>query len=750
MEGWIGPHGSGKSRALEDLAAERTSPGSRTAVLTLPQGRRHWLARLARRHPAVLGLQVMHFQALYTEILAAAGRLREPLDVIGRMYLVGEALKTQKRRLLPGEARLVAYAIAELKHHGIPPKRLAEHADPEVRRLARVYAAYEQALKDHDLQDPDDRRREAIENVPRLVRLPFDRLLVDGFRELSTTEVRFLKAYEAAGGRVVVALPAPHAQIPVRRRFKGAPTRTFVEYANPVEEARSVVLNAKRLIVEEGVSPNDIAIVVPASLAASIRVQARAVELPLMDESRTTLADTPAADTLDKLLRNRYAPDAASLALFPELAPLARAMEERGVSGLEAAHKLADLLGLGDALARVLRALEPASHAGTSAWVRALLQRVAAIHGEEAAAPLEGAGLKAAALTTDPEELGAWWFAFLRAQRLPAPRTGGVLLTTPHGLAGRRFPYAFVAGAYAGGVPPVAGEDYFIPEDDPLRAPFDQAAWGRSLARRLEGRTAALWREASRAGGHTQVSYPRSNAEGLLAPEPLAFEGETPRPADNVYRLTLRAAPYAPPGLEGAQPPRNLRKLEVWKRCAYRGYLDALLPPPSDLAGSGWAEAVFALRENPEDAAALKALGFEAPPPAALWGETLRFRNAELWVPLIFKPDGKLHFRFFTEKPLARVRRDGIPGGKTAVDLLLASGLERGYPAVEVSVYSLLDQKAKTLERVLGTPESVKNARRRKEKAYRVIEEMRQNARPAASSFECRGCRYKALCRIVP
>ena len=116
----------------------------------------------------------------------------------------------------PGEARLFAQAIAEAKRYAVGPDGVTGEGglgngglsdgglgdgglgddDPERRRLARVFAAYERRKRaSDDAWDYDDFRagaRRLAETAPEACEA--DLVIVDGFRELGPLELRLFRA----------------------------------------------------------------------------------------------------------------------------------------------------------------------------------------------------------------------------------------------------------------------------------------------------------------------------------------------------------------------------------------------------------------------------------------------------------------------------------------------------------------------------------------------------------------------------
>ena len=163
-----GPPASGKTRLALAWALEVLGRRGRVFWVGLPH-QRAYVYRLLSEEGAFLGLEFLSFQALYYRVLAEAGWLKPLLPGAGRVALVGEALRRAgEGPVAPGEARLFARAIAELKRYGISPFALPKEG--EAGRLRRVYRLYER-LKAGSL-DYDDFRHRALKAPLRLFPWP--------------------------------------------------------------------------------------------------------------------------------------------------------------------------------------------------------------------------------------------------------------------------------------------------------------------------------------------------------------------------------------------------------------------------------------------------------------------------------------------------------------------------------------------------------------------------------------------------
>lgn len=608
-----GPHGSGKTHRLARIAAEHLTQRKRVGYLTLPHARAHALRRITADTGGGVGLEVLHFQQLYTRILAGAGRLGAPVNLIARVALVGRALSEELGAPpSPGEASLFARAIAELKRFGYAPDQVPTGLDPEIDRLQRVYERYE-ALKNGG-QDPDDRRHLATHLMAEGAGMELDVLLVDGFRELSPAEIGFLEAASDAGVEVVVALPEPPpGRVADEVLGPAAVEAEHYAHANPVEEARWILTRAKQLLVD-GVDPTEIAILAPEPLLPLYRLYAADLGVPLNDEAPRPLAETPAGRFLSALLTLPDRPDPSVLQQIPELAELAEAVFLAGVAGREAVHKLAEAGGHLEALEAAEARMTPSGD--LEAWIKGVLDGHPLLAGTPWKEALLAAGFEAVNLLGDsaadhPEALRGWWIAMLGFLRPRTRPTAGVTLLPPQQLAGRRYRHAFVAYAVAGAYQARTQEDYFLPDAEPFRQRWEDAFLKAGLPMRLRDQTVRLWEEVRAAGRHVVLSFPLASASGKLEPEPGLLPLERYRDADG--RTTIPLAPALPPAHErevrppverpalplgGPAPlePGDAEDLRSFAECGWRYWLRRLRVR-EDEAKPAWAEALRRLAE---------------------------------------------------------------------------------------------------------------------------------------------------------
>lgn len=238
-----GPPASGKTRLALAWALEVLGRRGRVFWVGLPH-QRAYVYRLLSEEGAFLGLEFLSFQALYYRVLAEAGWLKPLLPGAGRVALVGEALRRAgEGPVAPGEARLFARAIAELKRYGISPFALPKEG--EAGRLRRVYRLYER-LKAGSL-DYDDFRHRALKAPLRLFPWP-DLVVVDGFREVGPLDLRFLRRLSERVPVLLTLEVLPEGCAPHRVLEARPVARRVFRLANPVEEARYLLRALKRAL----------------------------------------------------------------------------------------------------------------------------------------------------------------------------------------------------------------------------------------------------------------------------------------------------------------------------------------------------------------------------------------------------------------------------------------------------------------------------------------------------------------------
>jgi len=587
----VGPPGSGRTHVMLARAREACAAGRRVWWVGLPAQRSSVVRRAtleggvpadptapgAATAPgtavtigtALLGLEFLTLQQVYYRMLARARELHPLVIGSGRLVLVGEALAEVAGAVpAPGEARLFAQAIAEAKRYAVGPDGVGAdgtgpdatgpdgRADPERRRLARVFSAYERRKRAaDDAWDYDDFRaaaRRLAETAPEACEA--DVVIVDGFRELGPLELRLFRAL-GRGREVHLTLPAVPEGLawPDVRRSAGAPPRSVERYRapNPVAEARWVLRSLKRDLATGGYDPLDLALVAPPERVRALDALADEYGVPLIDESPRSLAESPAGRVLVELLELPDHPTPSALLAVPELAELADAALDAGVAGADAILALAERLGVRERYRSWLAALEVGSE--PLAWARRVLDEVLPSLLVRAPAAADGMpeAFRDAALRAAQEAsqlaagagFRAWWAALLRQGRLPRELPGGVALLTPTLASGRHFRKAYLLGAVEGAYGAGEREDYFIPEDDRAAPEASNARLG--LPRRFQGRDAEALEELLARADVLVVTAPEADQGGPLVAEPALTGGLAeplpPVPAGSLLELPAEA-----------------------------------------------------------------------------------------------------------------------------------------------------------------------------------------------------------------
>lgn len=579
---WVGPPGSGRTRAMVDVARRACRDGLLVWWIGLPAQRASVLRRVTDDGFTALGLEFMSAQQMYYRLLAYALRSCPLVIGSGRLVRVAEALADVSGTLpTPGEARLFAHAIAEAKRFGLSAADVARlapaaadavgatsapsaeasveaavsgdaaaaRADPERRRFAEVFAAYEQRLEGG--WDYDDVRTHATAlacsaDAP----CEADVVIVDGLREIGPLELRLLQGL-ARSTEVHLTLPVPPPGCAPTHELPPRPANRVTRHLapNPVAEARWVLRSVKRDLAQGALDPLDVAIIVPSERVRAITALAEEYGVPVMDETPSALADEPAGRTLVDLLEVADLPTPSRILALPSMAPLANLALQHGVAGADAVALLADRLGLRPAWQAWLRRLEVDGE--PVEWARRLVREVLPDCVERVPDRFEELVLRkaqeAARLATGPG-FRAWWAALLRDARQPRREPGGVAVLTATLASGRRFAKAYVLGAVEGAFTAGEREDYFVPEEDRRSLPEVFARLG--LPQRFQGRGEGLALELLQRADVVVVTAPDADQGGPLVPD-AGLLGPRPSPLPAVpagSRLELdEGDPFRPP-----------------------------------------------------------------------------------------------------------------------------------------------------------------------------------------------------------
>ena len=624
-----GPSGSGKTGLLLEHARRRCAAGQRVLWIGLPQQRSHLLSRLVQGG-GVVGFEFISEQQLCYRLLSEARMLR-PLKVgTERLALIGAALaEVQQATPMPGEARLFASAIAELKRNGIDPDGAAGLAfDNESDRLADVYRVYEQMKA--DAWDYDDYRQQALLLAQRGEAVSgADTIIVSGYRELLplTTE---LYVELSRGCEVMLALPeAPRlpAGVVASERQLPAPVLPATDRwraPNEVEEARWIMRSIKAELAA-GTDMNELALVVPRQQLWAYAALADEYGVPLMPLAPRSLTHSRAGHTLRELinLEGEFITPAALLVL-PGLEPLAAAALDRRISGRAALLELADRLDeqaaeaeaagvqssdphTADAPVPTDEPEEPGQRQLLERWLSRMEetppglawaeQLVTAVSGELAAIDGDADELKQfaaqamqrareAAQLGEGDSFRAWWSALLEDTHLPLRENAGVALLTPDLASGRRYRRAWLAGALEGNYVPQTAEDYFLPEE--LRSLNNARG---VLPRRFAASSQLLFSELQQLADRLTVTYPESSQAGRNTPQPeLTGTSAAPPlpqlPAGNRSELGGSFRPSLDHQLEPSLvslPGPEVQWLMRYAECPHREWTVGLLRDSGDL-----------------------------------------------------------------------------------------------------------------------------------------------------------------------
>lgn len=217
---YLAPAAGGKTTFLVRRARELSAglaADPRVIVPTRLQVRA-WRRRLAESGGA-LGVRASTFDALYREILRAAGevyaRLNEPTQY-RLLRALADAAPLQHYATLrtsPGFIQVLLDLIQELKAGGIFPEKLAEAVqslggEPRLAELALLYEAYQRRLRLERWTDPAGTgwlAAETLESHPDIGR-DWAALFVDGFDDLTTVQIRVLQELAPRVGQMIVTL----------------------------------------------------------------------------------------------------------------------------------------------------------------------------------------------------------------------------------------------------------------------------------------------------------------------------------------------------------------------------------------------------------------------------------------------------------------------------------------------------------------------------------------------------------------
>ncbi len=233
---YLAPAASGKTAYLVTRArtlAQGLHVTPRVVVPTQLQARA-WKQRLAEAG-GVLGVRVGTFDALYRDVLDAAGQtiihLSEPIQFRLLRTLIAETdlIHYAPLRAMPGFVQAIQALIRELKAGSVKPEGFTAAVaalgnEPRLAELAQLYLDYQIQLQQHGWADFAGIGWIAAENLlqnPHIGR-DWSALFVDGFDDLTTVQRRVLQLLAPRVSELTVtltgAINAPTRDL-VHKRF---------------------------------------------------------------------------------------------------------------------------------------------------------------------------------------------------------------------------------------------------------------------------------------------------------------------------------------------------------------------------------------------------------------------------------------------------------------------------------------------------------------------------------------------------
>lgn len=539
-----GPHRSGRTTALLRVAEREMQQGGLVWWIGLPTQRADVYRRFTERTGAAVGLEFLSFQQFAYRVLTAEQTVSPLLVGSARLVAVGSALLQTGGVPSPGEARLFLDGIAEAKRHGLTPQHIAGIAksDPELGRLARAYAAYEESIHGH--WDYDDAREQLAARLEEgtLKNLEPAVIIVDGFREFTPAELHILTLI-AQFVDVHVALRETPPGMTADHVYEPHQPAIVEEYIapNPVAEIRYVLSRVKADLVA-GVAPLEMAIIVPDGRAAAVQVLASEFGVPVYDEQPQSLAESAAGRVLIDLLHLPDNPTASNLLIIPELAPLAGELLDHNVAGADAIAQVAHDIGMLDVWQHWFERFNVDDAAFS--WANHIVREVLPTLTEDLTPTWQNKALSAA---QEAAKLGTgsafreWWAALLENafERVDTPQ--GVPIVTTTRIANRQFAIAYVTGASQGAYSTHEREDYFVPEE--LRSAPGATTSG-TLPAWYAGMDEVLFAELRTRAEHLVVTAPAADQSGGHPFEPALLHAPAPLP---VFALGSTFAPASEP-----------------------------------------------------------------------------------------------------------------------------------------------------------------------------------------------------------
>ncbi len=606
----VGPSASGKTHALLAIAAHAASPLHGVWWIGLPHQRERTQHRIARalardqQTRAIPRFEYLTLQQLLYRLIETHHHVPPPLAGPG-LQLAHTAIAAQRalgRPPSPGEAHLYLHAIRDAKRADLNPEQLPN--TPTATQLQHVYREYE-AVRAQRWADYEDYRRHAhtLLQQPQRARLPS--LIIDGFLEHPPADLRLIHAL-AQHTNVHLALEHQPPGLPhdTLTSYPQHPQRTrhTYQHPNPIEETRWVLRALKRDL-HQHVPPHELAIIAPPNAHHAFTALAPSYGVPLRSSRPPSLADSRAGRLLQRLLALTHDLGPDALRAIPNLAPLARALAERGLHGNDAAERIAEQTGLRDELQRWRAHLAlPNQQRHASSWITRVLDTLETLDPElprhpnwgEQREQLRLRGSEASQI--DLTRLATWWPLLLAQYNDPSERPEGIALLEPDAATGAQYQRAYLTRASVGQYEHAASEDHFLSEDE--RAPRNVREHG--LPQRVSNRSDQLAQHLLQRAQTLIISYPSADQDVPLESDPRLINHHELRdapqlPAGNASETRTNTTPHTT--TTRLQPDPNssvrLRTLQRYHEsgCGFRAHFENLLRP----SAPSWLQLIGAL-----------------------------------------------------------------------------------------------------------------------------------------------------------
>lgn len=617
-----GPAGSGKTAHLLQIAQAATRAGKRVWWVGLPHQRAHVMRRLTSLAGVVMGFEFMSTQQLYTRLISDNSHLLAllpPLPNTERIAMVGGAIaEINQGTPGPGEAKLFAASIAELKRHNLTPDDIPT-SDPETDLLKQVFQTYERLRQDvrgqGEFWDYDDYRIQAAKllNKRKPITVAADLVIFDGFRTYTPLELTILKRLAKRAEVLASAIILPEKAPKPKARFDERPTNRHVYRAdNPIEELRFVLRSVKQDLAN-GMDPLEVGIIAPEGDHPFIETLAQEYGVPLMPSVPTKLSQTAAGALLMDLLTFVENPSPSKLERLPELYDLAVTARRENMTGMDGIALVAQHLDLTKELnAWVERLSPPDQAADAEAWALDLIDSLPGIDAGATRVGWETLRELMARHAREATHLGGgksyrdWFASLLDDSPVPAIHNGAVQLLTAVPASGVQFQKAYLTSAMTGAYTLGEGEDYFVPEEWRGDLPSDKHSRRPFLPRRFAGMETVLHQELRSRAAEMIVTFSaadqnaRNFAEPDLVGNPSDAQPLPSTPAGSPVEL-YGYQPFEPVGeFPEDQLPTSVEGLRSFQECPVKYWGQQNLPRDDE---EPWWVALVRDMRNMEDTA---------------------------------------------------------------------------------------------------------------------------------------------------